>query len=190
MASQFWMGTDREPAAIEQQSLFNMFQGHDSYKIALEQEILQSIKIAKEENIFQIDIRNFMVKNSQENLHLCEYFDSYTLTFEAEGIASSGERPSMTISSPCEISARTNLPVPVIVPLEDILKLAPTDTDVSFQINPHTNFSFRNVSDSWPEYWVLSKVEFNNQEMSVRDVIIERRDIYRFSKTPLTMNWE
>jgi hypothetical protein len=190
MAAQFWEVGSRGPAAIEQKDLFSFFKNQDSMKIALEQRILESIKIAKSQKSFQIDVRNFAVKSSTENLHLCEYFDSYTLTFEAEGIASSGERPSMSITAPCEISAKTKMPVPLMIPVEDIFKLAPNDTDVSFQINPKTNFSFRNVSDSWPEYWVLSKVEFNNKSLSVRDVIIDRRDIYKFSKNPITMSWE
>jgi len=190
IASHFWFDLGRSPAAVEQKSLFNFFNTQDSLKMAFEQEILEGIKIAKAEKAFKIDVRNFMVKSSPDNLHLCEYFDNYTLTFEAEGIASSGERPSMTVTAPCEISAKTNLPASVIIPIEDIFKLAPHDADVSFQVNPRASFSFRNISDAWPEYLVLSKVEFNNKEFSVRDVTIDRRDIYKLSKKAITMSWE
>lgn len=186
----FFNLSTRKPAAVENQSFFNFFDKSDALQTALHKDIINSIQIAKEQRNFEINVRNFLVKTSQENLHLCEYFDSYTLTFEAEGVASSGERPTMVINTPCEVSAKTSLPVPVIVPVEDIFKLKPNDTDVSFEVNPKASFSFRNVSDMWPEYWVLSKVHFSKANASSREVIIDRKEIYQLSKFPVVMDWE
>jgi hypothetical protein len=180
----------RSPASIEQQNLFGFINHTDSLQVTLHKDIVTSLQIAKNERNFQINVRNFLVKNDLENMHLCEYFNSYTLTFEAEGIATSGERPTMVVSSPCEVSAKTNMPIPVVVPVTDIFKLKPNDTDVSFEVNPKASFSFRNISDMWPEYWVLSKVQFTNSEFSSRDVIIDRKEVYRLSRTPIVMSWE
>jgi hypothetical protein len=188
--SYFFINVDREPASIEGTSLFSFLNKGDSLQAALHKDIVSSIQIAKNEKNFQINVRNFLVKNEEQNMHLCEYFTSYTLTFEAEGIASSGERPTMIIKSPCELSAKTNLPVPVVIPVEDIFKLKPNDTDVSFEVNSKASFSFRNVPDMWPGYWVLSKVQFSNADYSNREVIIDRKEIYKLSKTPAIMAWE
>jgi hypothetical protein len=188
--SHFFINADRSPAAIEDKGLFSFFNRGDSLEIALHKDIISGIQIAKNEKSFQINVRNFLVKNAENETHLCEYFDSYTLTFEAEGIATSGERPTMVIKSPCELSAKTKLPVPVVVPVEDIFKLKPNDTDVSFEVNPKATFSFRNVSDMWPGYWVLSKVQFTNSDFSNREITIDRKEIYNLSKTPVIMAWE
>ena len=188
--STFFNHMGRGPAAIENQNLFNFMDKGDALQTALHTDIVNSIQIAKDQKNFEINIRNFLVKTKQENLHLCEYFDSYTLTFEAEGIATSGERPTMVVTSPCSVSAKTSLPVPVIVPVEDIFKLKPNDTDVSFEVNPKASFSFRNVSDMWPEYWVLSRVHFTSSTESSREVIIDRKEIYQLSKFPVVMSWE
>lgn len=190
VVSTFFTSIDREPAAIQENSLFSFLNRSDSLQIALHKDIVTSIQVAKNERNFQINVRNFLVKNEAENMHLCEYFSSYTLTFEAEGIATSGERPTMVVSSPCEVSAKTNMPIPVIVPVADIFKLKPNDTDVSFEVNPKASFSFRNVSDMWPEHWVLSKVQFANSEFSNREVIIDRKEIYQLSRVPVVMSWE
>lgn len=188
-ASHFYSNMSRQPASVENQNLFDFMDKGNSLQMALHKDIVSSIQIAKAEKNFQINVRNFLVKN-QDNQHLCEYFNSYTLTFEAEGMASSGERPTMVVTTPCEVSAKTNLPVPVVVPVEDIFKLKPTDTDVSFEVNPKAAFSFRNVSDMWPEYWVLSKVQFSHTDYSNREVIIDRREIYKLSTVPATMAWD
>lgn len=187
LLSLFWETAQRYPAAIENQSFFDFIKPEDSLNVALEKEIMDSIKIQKIEKQFQIDVRNFFVKSS--NQHLCEIYNEFTLTFEAEGIATSGERPSMTITSPCEVSSRTNLPIPVRIPVADIFKLKPTDTNISFQINPRVNFSFKNVSDVWPEYWVLSNVQFQNSTLQ-NEIVINRREIYKLSSKPLIMEWQ
>lgn len=179
----------RSPASVQNQNLFDMFDKGDALQTALHRDIVTSIQVAKAEKNFNIHVRNFLVKNESTNEHLCDYFNSYTLTFEAEGMASSGERPTMVVTAPCELSAKTNMPVPVVIPVEDIFKLAPDDTDISFEVNPKASFSFRNVSDMWPEYWVLSKVQFSNSNHSSREVIIDRREIYSLSKVPVTMSW-
>jgi hypothetical protein len=188
--SVFISNKDRTPAAIENQNFFQLFPKSDSLQAELHKDIVNSIQIAKDQRNFEINVRNFLVKYQQQNLHLCEYFDSYVLTFEAEGIASSGERPKMVVSTPCEVSAKTSLPVPVIVPVEDIFKLTPGDTDIRFEVNPKASFSFRNVPDVWPEHWVLSKVQFSKSNSSEREVIIDRREIYKLSEFPITMTWE
>lgn len=190
LLSYFFFNANRGPAAIEERGLFNLFGKGESLEAALHKDIVAGIQIAKNEKNFQINVRNFLVKNETQNMHLCEYFTSYTLTFEAEGIASSGERPTMVVSAPCELSAKTNMPVPVVIPVEDIFKLKPNDSDMSFEVNPKASFSFRNVSDMWPGYWVLSKVQFSHSNFSSREVIIDRKEIYKLSKTPAIMAWE
>jgi hypothetical protein len=187
-ASRLFIQT-RSPAAVENQNLFNMFDKGDALQTALHKDIVTSIQVAKAEKNFHINVRNFLVKNENSNEHLCDYFNSYTLTFEAEGMASSGERPTMVVTAPCELSAKTNMPIPVVIPVEDIFKLTPDDTDISFEVNPKASFSFRNVSEMWPEYWVLSRVQFSHSAHSSREVIIDRREIYSLSKIPVTMSW-
>lgn len=187
-ASRLFIQT-RSPAAVENQNLFNMFDKGDALQTALHKDIVTSIQVARAEKNFHINVRNFLVKSENNNEHLCDYFNSYTLTFEAEGMASSGERPTMVVTAPCELSAKTNMPIPVVIPVEDIFKLTPDDTDISFEVNPKASFSFRNVSEMWPEYWVLSRVQFSHSGHSSREVIIDRREIYSLSKIPVTMSW-
>lgn len=182
----FWENTQRHPAAVESKNFFDYFQPSDTISTALSKEVIESIKIQKVEKQFQIDIRNFFVKSY--NQHLCEIYDQLTFTFEAEGMATSGERPSMKVTGPCEVSAKTKLPIPIKIPVADIYKLKPFDTNISFQINPKVAFAFRNVSESWPEYWVLSKVEFTNTEVK-HYLIIDRKEIYKLSSKPLIMEW-
>ncbi len=187
--SLIFSGATRNPAAVQSENFFSFFNREASLETALHKDIVGSIQVAKLEKSFQINVRNFLVKNLN-NMHLCEYYDSYTLTFEAEGIASSGQRPTMIVTSPCRVSAKTKLPIPVIVPVEDIFKLRPTDTDISFEINPSATFSFRNVMDVWPSHWVLSKIKFEHSEFSDRQVFIDRKKIYTYSVSPAVMEWE
>lgn len=189
MASYVGFGPDRYPAAVRNQDFFEMFKLERAITSALNKEIVSSLKIAKTQKDFQIEIRNFLVKEGPIQQPLCGYFDQYTLTFEAEGIASNGERPTLVIKQPCMISDRTKLPIPIRIPVEDIFKLKPGDTDISFKVSEETLFSFKNIYNAWPEYWVLSKVEFSNSQTTGRKTVIERKELFDLSQKPITMDW-
>lgn len=185
LAMLVWDHNDRYPAAIPKNNFFAFLDKKDTVSL-LEKEVIESIQIKKIENRFQIDIRNFFVRS--ENSHICDIYDSYQLTFEAEGIATNGQRPTMVINSPFQISAKTNLPRPIYIPIKDIFELKPTNTDISFQVNPSVSFQFRNISEMWPEYWVLSEVLLHAK--TNEEILIDRKKIYENSKKPLAMDWE
>lgn len=189
LATFIGFGPTRDPAAVQNQDFFEMFKPESTLHSALNKEIVSSLKVAKAQREFQIQVRNFLVKESASGESLCGYFNEYKLTFEAEGIASSGERPTLEITSPCVISDRTKLPVPVRIPIDDIFKLKPVDTDISFKVSENTTFSFKNIYDTWPEYWVLSKIEFDHTNSVGKKVIIERKEIFELSQKPIVMDW-
>ncbi len=184
-----WDQSNRDPASIPKNDFFQMFKPEKPIQSALHKEIVSSLLVAKNQKEFQIQVRNFLVKENDINQPLCNYFNEYTMTFEAEGIASSGERPTLTITSPCLVSERTKLPYPVRIPVEDIFKLKPADTDISFQVNENALFSFKNIYDAWPEYWVLSKIEFDHTNTVGRKITIERKEIFELSQKPIVMEW-
>lgn len=185
----FLIQPSRLPASIPSQGFFDSLKPSQDFHASLKSEIVNSLQVAKNQKEFQIQLRNFLVKGGDTSEPLCTYFNSLKLTFEAEGIASNGVRPTLTITQPCLISDRTKLPEPIRIPIEDIVKLKPSDTDISFKISQNTLFSFRDIYGAWPEYWVLSQVEFDHSEKLGKRLVIERREIFQISKKIPTMDW-
>lgn len=190
----FQYSPNRTPASIPEQNFFQLFKPESAVNTALHNEIISSLKVAKSQKNYQIQIRNFLVKDSANHdkanrESLCGYFSDYKLTFEAEGIASNGERPTLVIHQPCVVSEITKVPNPILIPTDDIFKLKPSDTDISFKASQNTIFSFKNIYESWPEYWVLSKIEFDSEIDPSRNILIERKEIFQNIQKPIVMDW-
>jgi hypothetical protein len=91
-----------------------------------------------------------------KSLPLCDRFSEIEIEFSAEGVAVSGELPTMTVSGPCEgLSLLVNaskLPQTVVAEFE-----WPPDSELQ------TTASISGASDSWPKFWAITEITFQGQ---------------------------
>src|SRR4051812_49082085 len=97
----------RFPAAIQKVEMFDYSTlSGDTLRTAMTKQIIQDSAISRKNNLYQFNFGNFIVEKLNGNpIYLCDYFDQYTITFEAEGMAVNGQRPKLIINSPCILAS-------------------------------------------------------------------------------------
>lgn len=182
----------RHPAAISKVEMFDYssLSGEPLHE-AIAKQIIKDSTLNQKEHSFQFNFSNFIVdKQNNEPSYVCDYYDHYTLTFEAEGMAVNGERPRMLITSPCKLSGDLKTVSPVVIPSLKIREKKAGDIDWTYDKQPDVIFSFRNIDGFWPNHWVLSNINLSSKQDAARDLNLNREMIYKYSDIPPLMVWE
>lgn len=123
-----------------------------------------------------------------KSMMACDLYDRVYMTFSAEGVATSGERPSIVVEGPCEVGKDATRIDPLWVPVDAIKSKPPVNG--SFQVTdpkPIT-IKFEHMIDSWPTMWSLTEVKLYNHETQ-KTLIIDSVTIYKMSSIRLSMVW-
>ncbi len=181
----------RLPAAIQKVEMFDYSTlSGDGLRSAMTKQIIRDSTIAHKNNLFQFNFGNFIVEKSNGNpIYLCDYFDQYTITFEAEGMAVNGQRPKLIITSPCILASDLKTTQSVNIPVDLIKNMKAGDIDWTYDQQPSVTFSFRSIDGSWPQHWVLANISMGSKLSSSHDLSLDRLQIYKYSGTPPQMNW-
>ncbi len=182
----------RNPAAIPKVEMFD-FSTLDGgeLKEAMTKQILRDFEIKKKDSLFEFHFGNFLAsRDNGDPQYFCDYFGKITLVFEAEGMASSGDRPQLVVSAGCTSALDFKKSDPVKIPVDLIKKLKATSVDWTYDQQPGVSYSFRNLDGIWPNYWVLSEVKLKHSSDASKDLSLDRYTIYKGMPTPPTMSWE
>ncbi len=137
-----------------------------------------------------IELGHFVTRDEQGNKQLaCEFYDRMRLKFEAEGVASSGDRPAMEIEGPCRTGDDITRIEAVWIPVTRILGEKPSDMDLSFPESEGVSFKFQNLMGEWPKRWNLTSIRVFNDAESNRSVSFSAEEMHRMGSKPVVLAW-
>lgn len=163
----------REPTAVPRQLDLTFVQqgplGSQARQILLENLKLEQ----KKDKGWKIEVPNFVTKDKFGYRELiCEKYNRVALQFHAEGVATSGSRPSMTFEGPCNYS---NEPMSKYLEAFEIPgtlfdREKPEDFNILVGQSTQVWVRVTDVPNFWPEEWVLSSVRFFQSEKVEEDM--------------------
>lgn len=144
---------------------------------------LKEIKVLEEKQRLGIQLP----LKSVSGISLCKQFDNITLSFQAEGVAYSGEVPILKVKSQCLDMDNDQT---VWLPIQKILKEQGSDNlQLSFYENTPISIEISTFFNKWPKHWVLVGVHFENTT-NKKTLIYDQRTILRSLEYPISMHWD
>jgi len=179
----------RNPAAVHRSLEFSRLDGSELIT-GTHNRLVTSARILTQPGEMGIELGHFVTRDEQGNRQLaCEFYDRVRMVFEADGIATSGERPSMEIEGPCKTGNDITRIEAVWVPVAKILSEKASDMDVTFPENEGVNFKFQNMTGDWPTRWHLKSLRVFNKEEADRSVSLSPEDLHNMGANPLILSW-
>jgi len=175
--------------------------GRDYYDLSelSEKEFLKAFKMAtirglrvhKAAGAVGISLGLFQVKNeSGAKVYACEKYPNLEITLQADGVANSGNIPTLTVRGPCIASDEGTHILPLTIPLKGLhqkLRENPNyqvslgDRGESFVISAQDLYS-----DYWPPEWNVVGVKLSNEQESLQ---IDGYEIISLLDQPLTLDF-
>jgi hypothetical protein len=181
----------RNPASIGKAYDFSGLQGN-LLNQAAKQRLLDGLNIHKDLQSNSIQLGNFVLLNEQNQKDfVCGLYNHVTLSFEAEGVAVSGEKPSLIIDAPCTVGGDIDSLAPIKIPYQKIKAQNPQSHDISLQQEDGAFIHIQsgNNSDSWPNQWSLTQINLTQDGSPSRILNINQQDIKGRINKPVLMNW-
>jgi hypothetical protein len=181
----------RIPASIPKTADLTQLQG-ESLVLAAKMKILTQMTIdTQTPGIAAVRLGNFVQMNAQnETDFACGVYNHITLSFAAEGVAVSGERPILIVDSPCTVSGDINTLEPVAVPFDQIKAQSTRNHDFTLQNQGRSlHIQSLNSPEAWPTKWSLTDITMTHDLDPSRVLHISPDDIRRNLNKPLFMNW-
>lgn len=177
----------RNPAAINPHDMdVSSDQATDS---SSKKRVLSGTKAWKENGSVAIRLGHFIAKSlSGESSKLCDVFHDIALTFAAEGMATSGARPTMLIESACVASKDGNTTETIWIPVDQIKGEKPADSELRFTTPTDVVVKLKDIPGEWPTYWVLKEIKLIDKKEG-RSMTIDTPTIYRLSQIPISISW-
>lgn len=184
-----WGPITRDPAAIRHISDFSHLSGTDLTD-AMKKRLLTGSSIVRDRQSLGIELGHFaMAKISGERTLACQEFKKVTLRFEAEGIATSGERPVMEVEGACEFSQDLTTIHPIFIPLDRILAEKPSDGEIQYRDDQPVTLRFRGMTEEWPTRWLLTAVRLSNSDEQ-KELLIDAEEVSQILGHPLMVNFK
>lgn len=170
----------RNPAGISDRYDFSEFSG-DILAEKSRDRLFEDVRIALKGPTVEVEIGHFVVRGPEgEPEFACGYYTQVVLTFYADGMASNGQLPEMTVVDNCVVGSNVNRMQPLRVPFQQIISERVGDADFSF--NDFSNVSMRNIGEEWPRSWYLHSIRLSNPDFSDREI---RSDHISSGKGPI-----
>ncbi|MES2965157.1 MAG: hypothetical protein V4760_14825, partial [Bdellovibrionota bacterium] len=112
---------NRNPAAIRKDLDFSKLSG-DELITASQKRLVTAARVILEKETVGVELGHFVTRDANGDRQLaCDFYDRMRLRFEAEGVASSGEKPELEIEGPCRTSSDITRIEPLWIPVQRIL---------------------------------------------------------------------
>lgn len=175
----------RDPAAVRSTFDFSHLKG-DPLVEAVKARMISGFQLAKEADRIGLSLGHFAFINQLGNKTLaCKEYEKVILSFEAEGVLVSGERPSMVLEGSCRFSEDLSRIRPLYLPVARILGERPADGEFNFRDENPVVVRFSNLSDEWPRQWLLTSVSLQGTK---EKILIERNELRRLIGQPMVLN--
>ncbi len=180
---------NRNPAAIRKDLDFSKLSG-DELITASQKRLVTAARVLLEKETVGLELGHFVTRDENGDRQLaCDYYDRMKLRFEADGIATSGEKPALEIEGPCRTSTDITRIEPIWIPVQRILGEKATDSDLTFPDQEGVSFRFRHMSGEWPTRWSLQSVRLYNDAEGGREVSIDGPDLRELRERPIVLSW-
>ena len=180
--------TQRDPAAIRKVYDFSNLDG-SALSLASKQRILSGFESVRYGDSVGISLGHFVVRGPDgQKQFACRKYNKVILSFEGEGMAVGGEKPTMQVEGPCTEAEDINKIDPLVVPVAKIMSQPVADGEFDFRDNQNIKVRFSSVADQWPVQWVLTAVKLSNDDAD--EVTIEREEIRSMVGRPMIVNFQ
>lgn len=113
-------------------------------------------------------VTDLIKKDSQFLLHIgdtveasmCNRYQNVRVEFTAEGIAVSGNKPTLIFTTKCSKQAST---IDLLLPMAEFQHKTASDQEFTFAANPGVKVRVENVIGFWPDRWLMSQIIFFNE---------------------------
>lgn len=178
----------RDPAAIRKVYDFSELDG-SALTQASKQRLIAGFEVTREADEIGVRLGHFVVAGLDgSKVFACERYDRVVLTFEGEGVAVSGDKPSMEVEGNCEPDQDINRISPLWIPVARITASPVLDGDYQLENSRGPiRVKFDNVSDQWPPQWVLTKLTLRNA--SHEEVTVESQELRNMIERPIVLEF-
>ncbi len=184
-----WGPITRDPAAIRQVYDFSNLSGSD-LTAAMKKRLLAGSTVVHEHQSLGVELGHFaLAKLTGEKTLACQEFQKVTLHFEAEGVATSGERPVMEVEGACEFSSDMTKINPILIPVDKIMAEKPTDGEIQYREGHPVTLRFRGLTEEWPTRWLLTGVRLSNQGEQ-KELLIDAEEVSQILGRPMMVNFK
>lgn len=184
-----WSPVNRDPAAVRQVYDFSSLSGSD-LTAAMKKRLLSGSSIVHEKQSLGVELGHFaMAKITGEKTLACQEFQKVTLRFEAEGIATGGERPVMEVEGACEFSPDMTKINPIFIPVDKVLAEKPSDGEIQYREGHPVTLRFRNLTEEWPTRWLLTSVRLSNSGEQ-KELLIDSEEVTQILGRPMMVNFK
>jgi hypothetical protein len=182
----------RGPASIQKVFDFSYLEG-SALQAAAKDRLSSSISITMSEDKAKalITVGNFALKGELDQRDFaCGFYDRLTLTFEAEGVSVDGEKPTLIISSGCEVGSNINYLEPISIPVTKLTQQTPSNTEFKF-FDSRLPLAIKLVESppEWPKKWVLRDLTLTHSKLTSRILNLSTSDLSSSRNHTISMNW-
>ncbi|MGE3974993.1 MAG: hypothetical protein AB7F59_10760 [Bdellovibrionales bacterium] len=180
--------TNRVPASIPKMADVSELTG-SALETASKRRLLAGAKSILEGENFGVSLGHFITKGMDGRAAFaCDVYDRVILTFAAEGIAVSGDRPSLTVETNCEVSQDVSRLATIWIPIQEIKSGKPVDSELKLTQPIDISIKLSNMISEWPAEWVLSKVKLYNRKEG-KGIEMDSTNLYQMMSSPISMRW-
>jgi len=181
--------TGRVPAAIRKDLDFSRLNGAELMS-ASQKRLLTAARVITNSKNVGIEFGQFIIRSEEGQRQLaCDFYDRVRVRLEADGMAVSGEKPSIEVNAPCATSSDLALTEPIWIPTEEILAGRSVDGEATFASVERTSFKFVNMTTQWPRRWAVTEVTLFREEDPGQVVHVDQSDMREFNRKPLIVVW-
>jgi hypothetical protein len=185
----FSSGSHRDPAAIQNVFDFSSLSGAD-LSIAMKKRLLSGAQVIRHDEGLGVELGHFAMQGFGGGKTLaCQEYQKVTLSFSAEGMASSGEKPTMEVEGKCEFSRDMTKINPILIPVDKITKESPSDGELQFRDGKPVTVRFHGMTDAWPNQWLLTAVKLEN-ENGAETITINSDEVKELLAQPMVLNFK
>ncbi len=179
----------RVPAAIRKDLDFSRLNGAE-LMMASRKRLLTAARVVTDKDMVGIEFGQFIIRSNEGQRQLaCDYYDRVRVVFEADGLASDGEKPYMEVNAPCATSSDLARTEPIKIPAQEIISGRAVDGEATFASVERTSFKFSHMMDQWPRRWALTAVTLYRESEPGREVHVDQEDMREFQRKPIIIRW-
>lgn len=184
-----WGPINRDPAAVRQVYDFSSLTGND-LTAAMKKRILSGATVIRDQQSLGVELGHFaMAKLTGEKTLACQEFEKVTLKFEAEGVATSGERPVMEVEGSCEFSSDMTKINPIFIPVDRVMAEKPSDGEIQYREGRPVTLRFKGMTEEWPTRWLLTSVRLSHAG-NQKEFLIDANEVSQILGRPMMVNFK
>jgi hypothetical protein len=180
----------RIPASIPRSSDLSGLQG-DLLARAGKMKLLGGLTLEQSKDSASVHLGNFVMLNQQQQKDfVCGVYNHITISFEAEGVAVGGEKPSLIVDAPCSVGNDISALTPIEIPISQIKSQNAGNREMVIQQSGGPlHVVSGNSAEAWPKQWSLVDIKMTNDSDASQSLHVTADEVRKNTNKPVLMNW-